>query len=49
MVMVISWAFLYMYKIQEVLPEYKWDLREVCRSFIQELTSLENLHRPGHG
>lgn len=29
-----AWVLLYMYKLQDVLPQYKWDVHEVCLEFI---------------
>jgi hypothetical protein len=30
------WVWLYMYKLQEVLPEYQWDVHDVCVQYIKE-------------
>lgn len=29
-----AWALLYVYHVQMVLPEYRWDLRDVCTKYI---------------
>jgi len=34
-----SWVFYYIYRFQAVLPDYKWDVHEVCKSYIQSITS----------
>jgi hypothetical protein len=30
------WVFLYIYYLQQVLPDYQWDVREVCEAWIIE-------------
>ncbi|CAE7428645.1 unnamed protein product [Symbiodinium necroappetens] len=35
----VSWVFYYIYRFQAILPDYKWDVHEVCKSYIQSITS----------
>jgi hypothetical protein len=32
----ILWVYLYIYYFQQVLPDYQWDVREVCETWIVE-------------
>lgn len=36
----ILWVYLYMYHFQSVLPEYQWDVHEVCVKWIEDSTQL---------
>jgi len=37
---VICWVLLYMFVLQRVLPDYKWDVHTVCENYIEEISSL---------
>jgi len=37
---VCAWVFVYVYKLQQVLPDYRWDIHEVCETYIDQITSL---------
>jgi len=39
-VVACAWTFLYMYMLQRVLPEYRWDIAVPCRAWIAEATDL---------
>eukprot|EP00928_Gymnodinium_smaydae_P037991 TRINITY_DN26300_c0_g1_i1.p1 TRINITY_DN26300_c0_g1~~TRINITY_DN26300_c0_g1_i1.p1 ORF type:complete len:522 (-),score=100.46 TRINITY_DN26300_c0_g1_i1:113-1678(-) len=41
-VVAIIFVLLYMYKLQQVLPMYNWDVRAVCMSYLEELASGKN-------
>eukprot|EP00930_Biecheleria_cincta_P014752 TRINITY_DN1255_c0_g2_i1.p1 TRINITY_DN1255_c0_g2~~TRINITY_DN1255_c0_g2_i1.p1 ORF type:complete len:497 (-),score=86.85 TRINITY_DN1255_c0_g2_i1:19-1509(-) len=32
----LAWVYLYMYSLQQVLPEYRWDVRDVCAKWIED-------------
>ena len=34
-----SWVFYYIYRFQAVLPDYQWDVHEVCKSYVVSITS----------
>jgi len=34
-----SWVFYYVYHFQAVLPDYKWDVREMCSDYIEKISS----------
>lgn len=34
--LVLFWVWFYMYKFQEVLPEYQWDVHDVCVQYVKE-------------
>lgn len=36
--LLVAWVVLYVLYLQEVLPGYQWDLREVCTTFVLEST-----------
>jgi len=38
----IAWVYLYIYDLQQVLPEYRWDVRDVCTSWIEDNFSGKN-------
>jgi len=42
LVVVFLWVLLYVYRLQQVLPAYNWDVRVVCSDYIKELTSETN-------
>mmetsp|Transcript_51599 Transcript_51599/g.160071 ORF Transcript_51599/g.160071 Transcript_51599/m.160071 type:complete len:358 (-) Transcript_51599:315-1388(-) len=33
---VMAWVALYMFRLQQVLPDYKWDVRGICEAFIAQ-------------
>merc|ERR1719329_454078 len=35
-----GWCLLYTYKLQRVLPDFKWDVREVCARWLVESSSI---------
>jgi len=37
---VICWVYLYMRHLQTVLPDYRWDIQDVCRSYIIQNTKV---------
>merc|ERR1719440_584569 len=36
----VIWVWFYMYHFQSVLPEYQWDVHEVCVKYIEEATAV---------
>jgi len=40
LIIVIAWVLLYVFKFQQVLPDYRWDIHQVCESYIDKLTTL---------
>eukprot|EP00930_Biecheleria_cincta_P014753 TRINITY_DN1255_c0_g3_i1.p1 TRINITY_DN1255_c0_g3~~TRINITY_DN1255_c0_g3_i1.p1 ORF type:complete len:524 (-),score=85.39 TRINITY_DN1255_c0_g3_i1:44-1615(-) len=38
----LGWVYLYMYDLQQVLPEYRWDVRDVCTQWIEDNFSGKN-------
>ncbi|CAK9115619.1 unnamed protein product [Durusdinium trenchii] len=34
-----AWVLYYVYKFQAVLPDYKWDVAQVCASYVKAITS----------
>jgi len=49
LVVVLLWVLLYMNALQHVLPDYRWDIHQVCESYIDELTSLTSIGKAGGG
>jgi len=39
---VFLWVYLYMHLLQQVLPEYRWDIHTVCEPYITQITALTN-------
>jgi len=39
----IMWVFGYLYMFQQVLPGYKWDIKEVCTQWTMERYSLTKI------
>jgi len=37
---VICWVYLYMRHLQLVLPDYRWDIHDVCRKYILQETEV---------
>lgn len=44
-----AWVFLYVCKLQQVLPDYRWDIHGVCQSYLGEKTSLAAHPVMAHG
>mmetsp|Transcript_44981 Transcript_44981/g.82181 ORF Transcript_44981/g.82181 Transcript_44981/m.82181 type:complete len:373 (+) Transcript_44981:112-1230(+) len=43
LVISVAWVALYIVKVQQVLPDYRWDIHDVCSVYIQEHYKLHNL------
>merc|ERR1719436_2367099 len=35
----VVWVYVYTYYLQQVLPEYRWDIHDVCSDFLHDLYS----------
>eukprot|EP00448_Togula_jolla_P032452 CAMPEP_0170633450 /NCGR_PEP_ID=MMETSP0224-20130122/35999_1 /TAXON_ID=285029 /ORGANISM="Togula jolla, Strain CCCM 725" /LENGTH=452 /DNA_ID=CAMNT_0010962493 /DNA_START=178 /DNA_END=1536 /DNA_ORIENTATION=- len=35
----ISWVFCYVFRVQSVLPEYRWDVHNVCAKYLEEISA----------
>jgi len=43
-ILAISWVLLYVYVLQQVLPDYQWDVRDVCNPYLEN----RRAHDSGH-